>query len=145
MSGFESSVIPPRRIIDTNVILRFLLGDIADQAAKARRLFRDAETGLVTLVIPEVVLVEVVHVLRKIYVLEKSSIVNALRNLIRFPGVETLTPVAVLVRALENFEAVNAPWPDALIAAYASSLELPEVYSFDVHLDKFEEVVKLEP
>jgi predicted nucleic acid-binding protein len=135
----------PRRIIDTNIIIRFLIGDVKNQAAKARRLFMDAEAGLVALVIPEVVLVEVVHVLYKTYKLEKSSITHAIRSLARYPGVETLTPLEVVIAGIENFESTNAPWPDALSAVYASRLGMPEVYSFDAHLDKFDGIVKLQP
>jgi predicted nucleic acid-binding protein len=144
MNDSGNSVIP-RRIIDTNIIIRFFIGDLKDQAEKARRLFMDAETDLVTLVIPEIVLVEVVHVLHKIYKLEKISISNAIRSLTRYPGVELLTPLEVVTRGIENFASANAPWPDALIAAYASCLGMPEVYSFDAHLEKFEDIVRLEP
>lgn len=144
MTDSESLVIP-RRIVDTNIIIRFLVGDNEVQAQKARSLFVIAEEGRLVLVIPEIVLIEVVHVLHKIYRLEKSSIANAIRNLARFPGVEILTPSEVLIQGLANFESVNAPWSDALIAAYAICLDIPEVYSFDAHLGKFEKIERIAP
>jgi predicted nucleic-acid-binding protein len=144
MNAFANSVIL-RRIIDTNVVIRYLVGDGADHAVKAAQLFLDAEAGLVNLVIPEIVLVESVHVLYKGYKLEKAAIVNAMRQLVGLPGVETITPLEVITKGLENFETTNAPWPDALIAAYGAYLGLPEIYSFDGHFDKFNGIIKIEP
>lgn len=144
MSGFENSGIA-RRIIDTNIIIRYLVGDGGDRAERATRLFLAAEAGQVILIIPEIVLVEVVHVLSKIYKLEKTVIANTIRKLLKLSGIKTITPLVVVIKGLENFEMVNVPWPDALIVAYAQHLGLPEIYSFDGHFDKFENIVKIEP
>jgi predicted nucleic acid-binding protein len=144
MNDSENSGIP-RRIIDTNIIIRYLTRDIPERAIKACRLFMQAQDNEFVLLIPEVVFVEVIHVLTKIYHLEKSSVINSLRGLIKIPGVETVTPYNTIIQALANYESTNAPWPDALIAAHAAQQEPPEVYSFDTHLDKFGGIVKLEP
>ncbi len=134
----------PRRIIDTNIIIRYLVGDGADHALQARNLFQSATDGKVILIIPEIVFIEVVHVLKSYYKINKHEIANALYALIHLPGVETTTSIQILIQGLENFKTINAPWPDALIAAYAYDLQL-EIYSFDQHFDKFEGVTKIIP
>jgi len=144
MNALANSDIP-RRMIDTNIIIRFLVGDGCDHATKVRNLFQYAADGKVILVIPEIVFIEAVHVLRSYYKTNKSDIVIALRCLIRLPGVETETPVEVLTKGLENYETVNAPWPDALIAAHALYENIPEIYSFDGHFDKFAGIAKIIP
>lgn len=144
MNGSETLGIP-RRMIDTNIIIRFLVGDGGDQATKARNLFQNAADGKVILVIPEIVFIETVHVLRSYYKTNKADIANALRCLIRLPGVETTTSTTVLTKGLDNFEAVNTPWPDALIAAHALNVNIPEIYSFDGHFDRFHGITKMIP
>jgi len=143
MSDSENLAIP-RRIIDTNIIIRYLVGDGEDHAIKARQLFKNATDEKVVLVIPEIVFIEAVHVLRSHYKTDRGDIANALRNLIRLPGVETMTPVNVLNKGLDNFETINVPWPDALIAALVSEEDMA-VYSFDGHFDKFPDVERLIP
>lgn len=135
----------PQRMIDTNIVIRFLVGDGGEQAMKARNLFQNAADGKVILVIPEIVFIETVHVLRSYYQTKKADIAGALRCLIRLPGVETTTSISVLTKGVENFEAVNAPWPDALIAAHAFYANTPEIYSFDGHFDRFDGITKIIP
>ena len=136
----------PRRMIDANVIIRYLVGDGGDHAPRARSLFQKAADGQVVLIIPEIVFIETVHVLRSYYKISRNNITQALRGLIRLPGVETVTPISVLTQALDYFETVeNVPWPDAFIAAHALAADMPEVYSFDGHFDKFEGISKLKP
>ena len=55
-----------RRIVDTNVVLRFLVPG-HEHYEKAKAIFELAEQGHFIIVIPEVVIVEIAHVLRSIY------------------------------------------------------------------------------
>ncbi len=127
MSDSENSA-TPRRIIDTNIIIRYIVGDGGDHADKARLLFQGAAEGSIILVIPEIVFIEIVHVLRSYYKHDRSDISKALRLLLHLPGVETMTPASILKMSLDNYEAINAPWPDAQIAAHALEADIPEIY-----------------
>lgn len=144
MGDSVNSVIP-RRMIDTNIVIRYIVGDGGDHAERARALFHNAAEGNTVLVIPEVVFIEIVHVLRSYYRHGRADICKALRLLLSLPGVATTTPVSILKRGLENYEAINAPWPDALIAAHALGEVMPEVYSFDTHLGKFAGITIITP
>lgn len=144
MNDSVNSVIP-RRMIDTNVIIRYIVGDGGDCADKARALFQNAAEGNIILVIPEIVFIEIVHVLQSYYKHDRADICKALRLLLRLPGVETMTLMSILKRSLDNYEAVNAPWPDALIAAHALEANMPEVYSFDLHLGRFAGITRIAP
>ena len=68
--------------VDTNVLVRFLTNDDADQAARARRLF---ETESIYL--PLTVLLETFWVLRKLRGLPASTILMQLLAITRFPNV----------------------------------------------------------
>ena len=50
------------RLIDTNIILRWLLGDHKELSPKAEKLIEDAETS--TLLVTDIVVAEIVYVLR---------------------------------------------------------------------------------
>ena len=144
MNDFVNSAIP-RRIIDMNIIIRYIVGDGGDHADQARALFQNAAEGNVIFIIPEIVFIETVHVLRSYYNHDRADICKALRLLLRLPGVETMTPVSILKISLDNYEAINVPWPDALIAAHALEADMPEVYPFDPHLGKFAGITIIKP
>ncbi|WP_114954809.1 type II toxin-antitoxin system VapC family toxin [Sphingosinicella terrae] len=70
------------RAIDTNVVVRFLTGDDAAQAAKARKLIREGE-----ILVSASVLLETEWVLRSAYGYSVDRIVQALRGFCGLPGV----------------------------------------------------------
>src|SRR5438874_9333804 len=74
--------------IDTNVILRFLVGEPADQAALAAALFRRAEAGLVTLTVDEVVVAEVIWTLKSFYHLPRREISDIVLEVVSLDGIE---------------------------------------------------------
>lgn len=95
------------RAIDTNVVVRFLTGDDAAQAARARKLI---ETG--DIFIATTVLLESEWVLRSGYGLPAREVVRALRGLAGLPGV-TLEDPALAAQALDWCEA-GLDFADAL-------------------------------
>ncbi|TWH45013.1 PIN domain-containing protein [Sporomusa sp. KB1] len=122
--------------IDTNIIIRFLVGDGGDHAGKARDLFKRATEGEESLVLCDTVFIETVFVLQSYYKHNRADIAKALIALIRLPGIETETETATLAQALEFYEIKGVDWADAIVAAKAKAADQP-VYSFDNHFDKF--------
>ena len=68
--------------LDTNVVLRFLLGDVPDQADKATQLI---ETQKVY--VTDVVLIEVIYVLEKVYELSRTDICDLVVDFLNFSNV----------------------------------------------------------
>jgi predicted nucleic-acid-binding protein len=83
------------RAIDTNVVVRFLTGDDAKQAAKARALVAEGDIFVATSV-----LLESEWVLRSAYGFDAKSVAGALRDFAGLPGV-TLEDPALASRALD--------------------------------------------
>lgn len=54
-------------LLDTNVILRFVLKDNESQFREVEKLFVEAENKEVRLVVSSIVMTEVIHVLRSVY------------------------------------------------------------------------------
>ncbi len=67
--------------LDTNVILRFLLRDILDQAKKAENLVKNSPCY-----VTDVVLTETVFVMEKIYETPRQGLVALLRGFLTFPN-----------------------------------------------------------
>lgn len=46
----------PQFVVDTNVFLRFLLKDVKSQYQQAERFFRQAKSGKIKLIVPQIVI-----------------------------------------------------------------------------------------
>ncbi len=69
-------------VIDTNVLVRFLIGDGPSQFQLAKKWFTEAEYGQREIVIPAVVVAETVFVLQKFYKKPFGEIAEALKDLV---------------------------------------------------------------
>ena len=113
--------------VDTNVLVRLLTGDDAEQTRRAAALFKDEP-----IFIAKTVLLETEWVLRRLYGLERAALVSALRKVCGLPNVEIETPL-VVTRALQWCEA-GMDFADAL--HLASSRSGAKFATFDVQLKK---------
>ena len=76
-----------KKLIDANVILRYLLNDDKTLFEKAAALLEKVKTGEENVIIPESVLSECVYVLLKIYKIDRTTISEKLRGLFLYKGV----------------------------------------------------------
>lgn len=67
-----------QEILDTNVLLRFLVGDVAKQQKKAAKWFKEAEAGKRSIVIIPLVIAEASFVLETFYKKSRQDIADAL-------------------------------------------------------------------
>lgn len=105
--------------LDTNVIVRALVQDNPEQAARAQALL--AHTG--GIFIAHTVLLEVEWVLRAAYRLPRQRIHTALLGLCGMPGVNVETP-QVVAQALADF-ALGLDFADALHLASCAIADEP--------------------
>lgn len=125
--------------VDTNVLLRYLLGDDSKQSSKAKKLIISNHPVLIT----DVVLVETIWTLTGTrYSLDRAAISAIVRSLIGDGGF-VFEDIQVVWESLRDYEASKAingkklDFPDALIAnkahylAATKGVELSGFYSFD--------------
>lgn len=116
--------------LDTNVLVRFLVEDDAEQTAKARALLQKAvDTGGACFV-SEVVICEVVWVLSARYRFPKTRIVDILSQLLRAQQLCFSAPERV-ARALESFKSSSGDFADYLIREQARAAGFETVATFD--------------
>lgn len=123
---------PPRpkaHLIDTNVVLRYLIGDVPAQAAKSAALMERLEAGSERAEILESVIAEAVWTLESFYKVPRPEIAERLAAIVTFRGVLAARK-GVLVNALARFGSTSADFVDCLLAAQAQHKNRT-VYSFD--------------
>lgn len=127
-----------QRLVDTNLIVRYLAQDHERHARAAGKLFDACDRGDVVIVILPVVLAECVFVLESFYRHPRGDIASALGRLISSPGVE-MGEVTVYLDALKRYKGAKAHFVDCVIAATAAAKDVP-VATFDHDFRKFADV-----
>ena len=115
-----------RKLIDANVVLRYMLHDDEDQFLAAERAIREGAHLL-----PEV-LAEIVYVLQGVYSVPRTEIASRLQLLV--DEVQTEHPEA-LRSALQIFGLNKLDFVDCLLVAYNNNLG-DKVASFDRKLNR---------
>lgn len=132
------------KIIDANIILRFLLNDLPEQAERCSLLLQRVERGEETVFLPDLALADIVWTLEKFYRQPKERIRELMLPLIALRGMR-LTSKSVARNALNFYVNKNLDWTDAFIAAGMKASGNREIYSYDKHFDRVEDVSRLEP
>ena len=132
----------PKRVylIDTNVVLRYLLGDHAEFSPRAEAFMADVSEGTKHVEILDVVLVECVYVMERYYEIPKSEIVEKLSAMLNFSGIVN-PDRAELLEALLKYENSSIDIVDCILAARSSSEKV--VISFDRDIEKLKAVSEL--
>ena len=126
------------KVIDANLILRYLLGD--PEAGRVEKLLKSK----IKLLLSDVILAETVWVLDSYYKWDRSKIVESLSLLIKLPSIvcnkfllaETLT----ILGRQKNFD-----FADAYSIALMRMSKIRDIYSYDHDFDKIQGVNRLEP
>jgi len=103
-------------IVDTNVMVRFLIGDGGDLAKDAADFFRSVESGNVIAVLKDVVIAETVYVLEKVYSVPKAEISAVLAKMLMIKNIR-MEDKETAVKALELYGFSNVDYADAYIVA----------------------------
>lgn len=74
-------------LIDTNIIIRFLVADNEEQFKIAKDIFFEIEKSQKIVIILDVVFMEAFFVLTKLYQLPKSEVLNDLKSILALDGV----------------------------------------------------------
>lgn len=128
------------KLLDTNLILRFLLKDDLNQFKSAEAVFGNPEENLY---LSELIVAEVIWVLTSFYEFSKEKAGEKIYYLLKLPTIETNRPL--LMRTLYFFNNFNIAFIDAYLAAYCEQNKLEGIYSFDKDLDKIKSVKRFEP
>lgn len=128
------------KLLDANLILRFLLKDHPSQSQAAKRVL---ESKNETLLLQDLAVAEVVWVLTSVYKLSKEDIAEKIYHFLSLNSI--FSNKSLLIRALYFYRNFNISFVDAYLAAYAEEKKLEGIYSFDKGFDKIKQVKRFEP
>lgn len=128
------------RGLDTNVLVRFLVGDDPDQASRAASLFARATAEGERLFVAQIVVCELVWVLGFAYDKTRSEIAAGLETLLRSRQLQ-FEDVDQIQAALERFAAGEGDLADWLIWEHSRSAGVERVVTFDTRLLRSREFV----
>lgn len=128
-----------KNLIDTNLIIRFLVNDDPQKVSRVEHLLKDKNNKNVLL---DTVVAEIIWVLLSYYSLEKEEVVEKVRALIH---VDTIESNAFLInRALTIWENNVISYIDAYLAAVAE-LGNMTLYTYDKRLKTIPTIIIKEP
>lgn len=127
-----------RRLIDTNLIVRYLVQDHLKHAQAAERLFEACDRGELTVIVLPAVLAECVFVLESFYGRTREAIAETLGALLSSSGVEIIE-ATVHLDALQRYRSSKLHFVDCMLAAAAAAQNIP-LASFDRGFRKFPDV-----
>ena len=73
------------KAIDTNILIRFLVGDDKQQAQKVYTIFKKAEFDKNELFVPLLVILELISVLESVYEISRAEILDSISELLLMP------------------------------------------------------------
>lgn len=128
MKGCSVQSDTPTYLLDTNIILRFLLADDPAQSPKATILMTNIAEGQTNAELKDFILLELAWVLEVSCQVPRREIADKLINVLNLSGIVN-TNRSILIQALLNYKTTKIDLADCLLAAY-SSPDRP-VISFD--------------
>lgn len=122
-------------LLDTNVVLRFLVEDAVRDPDPAVDLFRQAASGEARLLVADVVLAECVRVLSSVYASRREKIADVLGAFIRHPAVACDLPQVALDAVAIFAGSPSLDYADCYLAARGLRQDVT-VASFDKALHR---------
>ncbi|MGB8196804.1 MAG: type II toxin-antitoxin system VapC family toxin [Acidimicrobiales bacterium] len=126
--------------VDTNVLVRHLVGDPPDMARRATALLKSEEHLLVA----DLIVAETIYVLESFYEVERPQISMAIRSLLAMESVSVVDQ-PLLLRAIEVYEGDRLDFAEAYLVACAESTSIGKIASFDQSIDRVRFVERIEP
>ena len=124
----------PTVIVDTNVIVRFLLANDPKLSPQAKAIIASAQTGKFKIYLDEVIIAETIWVLSSYYKLDKAGIIEKLTQFIN-PKWVVSPRKKLLLSVLHLYATTNLHFIDAWLAQISRSLHFP-LKTFDRALQK---------
>ncbi len=130
--------------LDTNILLRYFVGDDEDKAQKALDLFMRVEQGEEKVITSPLVIFETIFTLQSFYKVPRTQIRDLIWPLISLRGLH-LQGKNVYARAFDLYVSKNISFADAYNASYMISEEIFTIYSWDKDFDKIDGITRIEP
>lgn len=127
------------RLIDTNLIIRFLVNDDPQKADRVEKILKDKESKNILL---DTVVAEIIWVLTSYYELDKKTTIEKIEALIHLESIKCNSQL--LGKSLTIWRDHPISFIDAYIIAVAEEVGA-DIYSYDRKFDKVKSIKRREP
>jgi len=117
-------------VIDTNLLVRYLINDDQKKAEAVDNLLDKAMKGEVRIVVPSVVIAELVWVLESFYQMKADAILELVEAIVNTSGLDVIDKSTV-ISALRLYKNRNIDFIDAWIIEFAKERGIKTIYTFD--------------
>jgi predicted nucleic-acid-binding protein len=117
-------------VIDTNLLVRYLINGDQKKAAAVDNLLDKAINGEVKIIVPSVVIAELVWVLESYYQMKADAILELVEAIVNTSGLD-VTDKAMVISALRLYKNRNIDFIDAWIIEFAKERGIRTIYTFD--------------
>ncbi len=124
------------KAIDTNILIRFLIGDDELQAKKVYTIFKKAESEKKELFVPLLVILEMVWVLESVYDIPRAEILDSINDLLAMP-IFKFDQLSTLQQFTHSAQGNKIDLSDLLIAHSTKANGCETVITFDKKASKF--------
>ncbi len=122
--------------IDTNILVRFLVGDDKDQTKIVYNIFKTTEAKQNHLYVPILVMLELLWVLESVYNISRSNIIESIKDLLLMPILK-FEQRSAIQRITLTADTTNFDLSDLLIAESAMLSGCETVLTFDKRASRF--------
>ena len=130
-------------MLDTNVIVRFLIGDKNEKFKGVFNFFKSIEQNKIAVELKLIVLFQTIFVLKSYYKVPKDRMIDAIVRLLKFKGLK-IKEKRIVERMLEIWCSNNIEIVDAYLIASLEKDSQNILYSYDTDFDRFE-INRIEP
>ena len=123
-------------LLDTNVIVRFLVSDKSPKYQNLYSFFEALENGSMRVELKLIVLFQLIFVLKSFYKVPKEQIANGVTDLLKYKGIAVKNK-SVVRRMLEIWRNNNLDIVDCYLIASLEGDTQNVLYSYDRDFDKF--------
>jgi predicted nucleic-acid-binding protein len=125
------------RGIETNILVRFLVGDDEVQASKVYKLFKRTEAEKQVLFVPLLVILELIWMLESVYQISREDILDSIGDLMLMPILK-FDHQSTLQQFIQKAQGSRYDLSDLLIAHSAKEQGCEVVITFDKKAAKYE-------
>ncbi len=122
--------------IDTNILIRFLIGDDELQAKKVYKIFKKTESEKNELFVPLLVMLELIWVLESVYEIPRADILESISELLLMPILK-FEQQSALQQFTHAAQGNKYDLSDLLISHSAKAQGCETVITFDKKASKF--------
>ena len=130
--------------LDTNIFLRYFESEDELIYKKVKRLFLEIVQGNIKGISNELVIAEVIWVLKKFYNWDKKEICNNIELILKTPNIK-FKGRSIIMDAINFYRDKNISFIDAYNYAYMQQYGISKMYSFDRDFDKLGNIERIEP